>query len=345
MPRWFQVLMFITTAIAIIAKIMRPEDLIIAPDVSREHEELVHEVFGSLGGKHEGGSADLKLLPYDSEAFPFQRLDVVGIRGRRVDVDTIRALGRGAYKHFDDIEAQFAVRPDLLNHVAMSVMEGRDIMFLYDHSTIINGAVVGAAGRCALLNFAANELHQDLNQVPEDIIISKLVTRLAAFGSIPAPEVLSNIWDTYFSIPPSRTIRGTAIPEDTRTSVNRAMLHVYSDDDDTAKKTGTIHTVHGSGSTDVPIKSGVIGHRHTTVHMGPLSKGTVGLMEAAMILPIGATLGDKEPTVAIGHLREPISSPEEAHGVMGNIAHMNSKATGNEYVYHPTLSSFAAAVR
>jgi len=324
---------------------MRPEDLIIAPEVSRDEEQLVHDVFGALGEKHEGGSADLKMLPYDAEAFPFQRLDVVGIRGKRVDVDTIRALGRGAYKHFDDVEAQFAARPDLLNHVAMSVTEGRDIMFLYDHSTIINGAVVGAAGRCALLSFAANELHMDLNRVREDIIISKLVTRLAAFGSIPAPEVLSNIWDTYFSIPPSRTIRGTAIPEETRTAVNRSMLKVYTAPDDEERDTGTIHTVHGSGSTDISIKSGLIGHRHTTVHMGPLSKGTVGLMESAMILPIGATLGDKEPTVAIGHLREPISSPEEAHGVMGNIARMNTKATGNEYVYHPTQASFTAAVK
>jgi hypothetical protein len=324
---------------------MRPEDLIIAPEVSRDYEPTVHEVFATLGAKHEGGSADLALLPYDPEVYPFQRLDVIGIRGKRVDVDTIRALGRGAYKHFDDIEAQFADRQDLLNHVAMAVVDGRDVMYLYDHSTIINGAVVGAAGRCALLNFAANELHTDLSMVREDIIISKLVTRLAAFGSIPAPEVLSNIWDTFFSIPPSRTIRGSAIPEETRQATNRAMLRAYKEPADEAATVGAIHTVHGSGSTDVEVRSGLIGHRQRTVHMGPLANGTVGLMADAMILPIGATLGDKEPTVTIGHLRNPIGSPEEAHGIMGNIARMNSEATGNEYIYHPTQASFAAAVR
>jgi hypothetical protein len=324
---------------------MREEDLIYATDVSREGETLVHEIFSSLGSKHQGSSADLTLLSYDPDKYPFQRLDVIGIKGNPVDVDTIRSLGRTAYRFFDDIESEWAEREDLLNHVALSLLAGKDVMYLYDHSTIINGVVTGAAGRCALLGFASQELHTDLNHVREDIIMSKLVSRLAAFGSLPAVEVLSNIWDTYFSIPPSPTIRRTAISEDTRRNVNRSMLRVYTNQDDSEDSVGKIHVVHGSGTTDVEVRSRPLHHRQKTVHMGPLAAGTVALMERSMILPIGATLGDRGPTISIGHLREPIQSPDEAHGFMGKIAHMNSEATGNRYVYHPTQASFDAAIK
>lgn len=326
---------------------MTENELIYAPDVDCNQEKLVHDVFERLVQKHEGGSADLKLLPYDPKVYPFQRLDVIGVRGKRVDIDTIRSLARSAYKHFDDVEAQFAGRPDLLNHMADVLLAGHDILNLYDHSTMINGAVVGAAARCALIGFAANELHVNLTQVREDMILSKLTTRLAAFGSIPIPEVTCNIWDTYFSIPPSRTIRGSAISEATRQSVNQAMLDAYTapQEEPSSNLTGAIHTLHGSGSTDVEQKSGLIGHRHRTVHMGPLSSGTARLMDRSMILPIGATLGEREPIITIGHLRPPIKSPEEAHGIMGSIARMNAEATGNEYIYHPTNASFATAIR
>lgn len=326
---------------------MKESDLIIDESVSRDDEAQIHATFERLVEKHLGGSAGLTLLPYDPDTYPYQRLDVVAVRGNRVDTDTVRALGNAAYPYFEEIEEQFRERDDLLNHIALTLMAGHDVLTLYDHSSIINGAVVGAAARCALFSFAGEELHADLNQVREDIIMSKITTRLAALGSIPVPEILSNAWDTYFSIPPSRSIRGAGIPEPTRKSINKAMLERYAPIEPVAPKEtgfGAIHIIHGSGATDVERRSGIIAHRQRTIHMGPISTGTVALMGNSVILPIGSVLEDKGPLVSIGHLRRPITTPEQANGIMGHIAAMNEETTGHEYIYHPTEESFEAAI-
>jgi hypothetical protein len=320
------------------------DQLIVAPNLGRDYEGVVLDTFDKLMKGHVGGSAGLVVIDSDPDTYPEQRMDVVGIKRDLSDIATVRGLAKAAYKHSPDVESQFLERQDLLNNIVMDILSGQDINVVYDHPSIINIAIGGAALRGALFTFAHKELGIDLGTLKEDLIISKGVTKLAAFGSIPAPRVLRSVWQTYFSLPPSRKVRGSDIPKDVRQDFNEAMLSIYQDDEIEASPEGTIHTVAGSGQTDVVINKRRMSHKKKTVHMGPLANGSVSLMMRCRSLPVGLTLGEQEPILTIGHLKNPIKEAKDAHGIMSDIAAMNEKLTGDEYHYHPTRESLEAAL-
>src|SRR3990167_7001640 len=129
-------------------------------ELPRDAEEQVHRAFGNLLGKHFGDVVSLERLPYDPESYPEQRLDVVGMRGERADIDTVRSIARSAYKHFDDIEAQFREREDVLNNAYIDLAAGQDLILLFNHGSIPNAPLVGVGFDIAETDFVTEELHR-----------------------------------------------------------------------------------------------------------------------------------------------------------------------------------------
>lgn len=320
-------------------------------NLPRDAERQVHQAFDSLLGKHFGDVVSLELLPFDPDTYPEQRLDIVGMRGELADIDTVRSIARSAYKHFDDIEAQFRAREDVLNNAYIDLAAGQDLILLFDHGSIPNAPLGGVGFDIAETNFATEELHRKPAHAGFDLFASKLITRMSALG-LPASRILTMVSRLRFSIPPSATIRGTNIPNDVRYSFNEQM-QAASDEARQADspsineeiQPGGVTVIAGSGSRDIAKKSGLIGKRHTTVHMGPLAHGTVELLKKGRVLPIGLVITEKEPIVSIGRVHNPIKKASEAVGLMGQIAAMNSFATGDEYIYHPTRENFEAATK
>jgi hypothetical protein len=319
-------------------------EFIQAPQLDRNGEEELHEVFGKLAEPHQGGSANLALLPYDPVQFPEQRNDIVGMRGPRADVKTVRNLAHTAYRGFDLVEARLASRPDLLNNLALDVQSGYNDLIVLDHGTIINSPVFGAAVFTTLHEFVAQHPELDLSKLRMSLIASKLITRLAAFGSIPTSRVLTNIYDLRYSIPPSRNVRRSQIPADWRKEFNAAMLAAYADEPD-EEQTGELTVISGSGATDVSKRSLHIPRPSYTTHMGPVATGTAALMQQCdRILPAGLNVSGKQPAMAIGFLRPAISEASGAVGIMGQVADMMTAATGNQHIYHPTREDFERAI-
>jgi hypothetical protein len=329
----------------LVTLLMPETDPYIRTNFDRSHEASMLHIFGELMTDHAGGPANLAILDHDPETYPEQRLDVVGVERELANIETIRSLGNLACSGFDSIVDGFSQRKDLLNHICQELRLGRNILTVYDHSNIINIALGGAALHLALMHYKEDKSDlADLHEIGHQLIISKGVTRLAAFGSIPTTEVLRNVWDTYFSIPPSKKVRESAIPDDVRKSYNTAMLeHFHSR---ATGSSGTIQTIAGSGSTDKLVVSGKIKKR-PTVHMGPLAQGTIQLMKESLILPIGLIIdGDsaQSPHLSIGRLRAPIQHDADAHGIMAEIANMNQQTSGLPYIYHPTREDFEHAL-
>ncbi|MEK7602747.1 MAG: hypothetical protein AAB459_00690 [Patescibacteria group bacterium] len=313
------------------------------PDLVRDkEEEEVHEVFGRLAAPHQGGSADLALLPYDPEKYPEQRLDIVGMRGPKADIATIRNLANAAYRGFGFVEDGLRARPDLLNNLVLEISGGSNVLTVLDHGTIINSPIFGAALFTTLHEFSAE--HEALESLHPNmsLIASKLITRLAVFGSIPSSRVLTNIYYLRYSIPPSRNVRRSNIPPQLRKRFNAAMISSYANEP--ATDAGEITVISGSGSTDV-VKRSHLPRRTSTIHMGPVATGTVALMQQCdRILPSGLNVSGNQPAMAIGFLRPAISEDTGAVGVMGQIAGMMTDATGIEHAYHPTRESFERAI-
>ena len=331
------------------------EQLIISPDISREGEAAILRTYMGLMKSHEGGDAQFSVVesPDPDGDRPEQRLDVIGVRAKRSDVDTVRGLGSSAYALFSQVESVWKSRPDLLNNIYLSLKEGKDIYAVYDHPQIHNIAVGSAALHCVLIDFVSGE-YQDSNfGFEEDILISKGVSLLDVMGGFPAIDVLSNVWNSYFSHPPSPKVRN-AIDHQTRKDINQKVVEIFEargtiekTDETTADEqpVGRIRTLAASGHTDSKKHEGTIPRRHSVVHMGPMAHGTTELMMKpnSYTLLVGLDLDNKAPRMVIDRLLPPIKKREEAHGRLGRLARLLSERNGEEHRYHPTRESFDAA--
>ena len=325
-----------------------PERLIIAPGVSREHEPAVINAYRNMFLEHEGGPTNLTVVDYDDVARPEQRLDVVGIRRKQADIATIRLVSKAGYRHAPDLEAQFLGHSGVLREVLDEIIAGNDVNFAYDHSSLSNIVIGGAAARGALFTFAESERSLDLT-LEEDGIIGKGITVVDALGA-PAARVPALNWDTFIGIPMTRRIEESAVLSRVCNRVNIAMLRAFigkrsrgSDQPDEPKKWGKIHHAAPSASGDITKVSGPPRKRKTTVHMGPTNRGTGSVMMRGKTLPLGVTLGNEGPTLTVGELVT-LSHPDELHVVMEGIAMRNTEATSNEHVYHRTFASLRAAI-
>lgn len=325
------------------------ERLIISPEISREHEEEVLKSYMQLMKSHEGGDAGFSVVenPDPNGLRSEQRLDVIGVMADRSDIDTIRFLGSTAYKHFSDVEQKFTERPDLLNHIYLALQEGKDVYTAYDHPQIHNIAIGSAALHCVLADFVAKEYHKQLFEYEEDILISKGVSLLDVLGGMPAIDVLSNVWNSYFSHPPSPKVR-QAIDRSLRREINAKVVDAFeqaAEKKDDSPTVGRIRTYSVSGHTDIKKHEGLVPRRRSVTHLGPMAHGTTEFMMKpdSFTLLVGLDLDPKEPRMVIDRLLPPITHREDAHGRIGRLTMLLQHETREEHHYHPTRESFQAA--
>lgn len=283
-------------------------------------EMLLHKELGKLGIKHTGGDLQLELIEHNPIRYTYQRIGQVKFPSAEdASLETIRfyagiALDNQNTGRFDELVDAFQSRRDLMNHTRIDIEDGKNSADVTEHSSLHGVALFRAAKLVALNN-------------PEyvkrsAIVVSKLITRLQAFGGVPAPEALSQMAATYFSVPRTDSIFHSGIDEELAAILNRPMLDAIQNQ---LVHDGIDAAIAPSGSIDEKvIKDGEL----SGINMQRMSSGSARLLSKFdRILP-GALWLDApagRPWYWIGEITGSVkNNPERAHELMNTIADAQS---------------------
>jgi hypothetical protein len=312
-------------------------------------EELASGLLGNVGG-HNDPRDGFKPLPYNVVDYPYHRPDCIRITGTNASAEDLRNLASVVYPHFEQVIDAYKRRPDLLNHIYDTFDHGRNVATVTDHLSVIGVAVAGGALACAL--------YEERLITPEElktgIFVSSMIKHTKLLGSMPTVDVLAGIFtETFFSLPPSQSVRESGIPKEYRSDFNEAtkndadeVLNQYNKDeliqekDEQSKNKPLLLMVAGSGSRD---RLGTVWLKKRRIFMGPLANGTVDLLKKPYVLPVGLDIRNERPQTYIGRLRQPIKTEEQAHGIMAEIATGMSRGPRINRRYYRTRELLANA--
>lgn len=302
-------------------------------------EELSIGLIGNVIG-HDDPKDGFKPLPYNAVDFPYHRPDCVRVSGTNAGAEDIRNLAGVVYPHIEQVIGAYKKRPDLLNHIYDTLDRGENVGVLTDHISVIGVAIAGSALACAL--------YDERLMTPEElrtaIFVSSMIKHTKLLGSMPTVDVLAGIYtETFFSLPPSESVRKLELPKDYRNDFNNA---TKSDFEEIAgREEPMLCMVAGSGSRD---RVGTLRFKNKRpfekrVFKGPLANGTVDILRQLYPLPVGLDIRGERPHAYIGRLHQPIVSEEQAHGLMTDIARGMSRGLRINHDYYRTRELFAKA--
>lgn len=294
----------------------------------KEYEELGSEVAEVLAGRvatHDDARDGFSLLPYDIERHPFLRPDCIHVAGKNAEPESLHNLASVVYKGTEKVIDNYKKRPDLLNHAYDRLADGDSIASLTDHRNVIGVAIAGGAFACALY-----EVHGiKPSDIRAGIYTSAMIKRTQMMGTTATIELLSGVFsDTFFSLPPSKSLRESAIPRDYRLDFNSASIQHFEEELDGNKP--FILMLAGSGMRDLAVTRRF---RRQQIFMGPLADGTIDILRKMYTLPNGLDITNETPDHYIDGLHRPISVPQQAHDYMAKIAIGMSKASGTKRRY------------
>ena len=272
---------------------------------------------------------------YDIELYPYQRPDCIRVSGENAGSEVLRYIASQVYPNVEPIIESYKKRPDLLNHIYDKLNGGHDTGIITDHSSVIGVAIAGGALACALYE----EDYMSPDDLRTGIFVSSMIKRSMLQGSMPTVDILASIFsETFFSLPPSESIRNLDIPKEYRTDFN---TEIKADFDSLVNADGAmLLMLAGSGSRD---KTGTLSLGRKRVFMGPLANGTVDILQKIYSLPVGIDIRGEKPHIFIDKLQQPVSSSEEAHLGMQKIANGMSKGLKTRRKYYRTREQYKEA--
>ena len=302
-------------------------------------EELAIGLIGNVSG-HEDPRDGFKPLPYNAVDFPYHRPDCVGITGTNANAEDLRNLAAGIYPEIERVIEAYKKRPDLLNHIYDTLDRGENVGVLTDHISVIGVAIAGSALACALYE----ERLMTPDELRTAIFVSSMIKHTKLLGSMPTVDILAGIYtETFFSLPPSESVRRLELPKDYRTDFNAATKSDFEEIAD--QEEPMLCMLAGSGSRD---RVGTLRFKNRRVFekrvfKGPLADGTVDILKRLHPLPVGLDIRAERPHINIGTLHKPIKSGEQAHSLMAGIAKGMSKGIGANHEYYRTRELLANA--
>ncbi len=303
-------------------------------------EELSVGLIGNVIG-HDDPKDGFKPLPYNAEDFPYHRPDCVRVSGTNAGAEDIRNLAGVVYPHIEHVIGAYKKRPDLLNHIYDTLDRGDNVGVLTDHISVIGVAIAGSALACAL--------YDERLMTPEElrtaIFVSSMIKHTKLLGSMPTVDILAGIYtETFFSLPPSESVRKLELPKDYRTGFNEVTKADFEEIAD--KKGHMLCMLAGSGSRD---RVGTLRFKNKRpfverrVFKGPLANGTVDVLRRLYSLPVGLDIRGERPHTYIGKIHQPIKREEQAHSMMTDIARGMSRGLRINHDYYRTRELFAEA--
>ena len=303
-------------------------------------EELSAGLIGNVVG-HDDPKDGFRPLPYSVADFPYHRPDCVRITGTNAGAEDLRNLAEVVYPHIEQVIDAYKKRSDLLNHIYDTLDRGANVGVLTDHISVIGVAIAGSALACALYD----ERLLTPEELKTAIFVSSMIKHTKLRGSMPTVDILAGIYtETFFSLPPSESVRKLDLPKSYRTDFNEA---TKTDFEEIAEQSEPmLCMLAGSGSRD---RVGTLRFKNKRpfierrVFKGPLANGTVDVLRRLYSLPVGLDIRGEKPHAYIGKLHKPIKTEEQAHGIMTDIAKGMSRGLRTKHDYYRTRELFAQA--
>jgi hypothetical protein len=277
-------------------------------------EAEFHHELELLAEKHLGGQLDLHLLPYNPIQHPDQQLTCLhNPINTETNLETINfyataAAGEAVFPgRFQYLAGAFNERRDLLDTISHYLKDGKNIALVTNHSQLHDIAIAQGALIYAL---------QDPELIPNNaIVISKLITRIEAFG-LPATSVVGNLAHCFFSIPRTKSIFRSSIDNDVATIANTDMIRRLGSFMN--EPAGKLVAIAPSGSTD---ERHIEDNTLRKLTMQRMSSGTAMLLnQFDYVLPVAIWLEARQDrySISIGDIKKLHDS--EAHNVMNWLA-------------------------
>ena len=301
-----------------------------------EKGEQIADALRSNVLNHDNPADGFKPQAYDLSEYPYQSPDCIRVSGKNAGSEVLRGLaGEINNLNVDPIIEHYSKRPDLLNHIADRLKDGKDVGVVTDHSSVIGVAVAGGALACALYEGR----YATADKLRTGIFVSSMIKHTQLQGALPTVDVLAGIFsETFFSLPPSKSIRDSEIPKEYRYAFNAETKPDFETQLD--KDDGMLVMLAGSGSRD---KLGTRRFRRKQIFMGPLANGTVDILKRLYSLPVGLEIQEDKSEMFVDSLRRPIQSEEDAHRIMGSIATGMSNKAKTRRKYYRTRELFNTA--
>jgi hypothetical protein len=311
----------------------------------KQYVDIGEEIAGALMGNvtnHTDPRDGFKPLPYNIGDFAYHSADCVRVTGVNAGPEELRNLAAVVYPHTEQIIEAYKKRPDLLNHIYDTLNRGETLGVVTDHISVIGVAIAGGALACALYD----ERLMTADELKTAIFASSMIKHTQLLGSMPTVDVLAGIFtETFFSLPPSESVRKLDIPKEYRTDFNDATTQAF--EEQIELKEPMLCMLAGSGSRD---RTGTLRFKNgrpfieKRVFKGPLANGTVDILKLMYSVPVGLDIRGEKPHTFIGAVYQPVKSEEQAHGLMTKIAAGMSKGIrAINHDYYRTRELFAEA--
>jgi hypothetical protein len=296
-------------------------------------EEISNTIVGNLAN-HDDPNDGFTVQEFDLRKYPYQSADCIRVTGNNAGPEILRSIASEIYPTVEPIIDSFKKRPDLLNHIYDKFVSNENVGIVTDHyASVIGVAIAGGALACALYE----ENYVSPQDIDTGIFVSSMIKRSNLQGEIPTVDVMTGIFsEVLFSLPPSESVRGLILPDGYRADFNSETKEDFKNIDSKP----LLLMLAGSGTRD---KLGTLSFNRKRIFMGPLANGTIEILKSIYYLGVGLDIKDEKPYTYIDKLQRPISSNEEAHLTMHNIANGMSRGLRTRRKYFRTRESYQEA--
>lgn len=306
----------------------------------REYEDLVSTELLKNASSHKDATDGFSPLLHLPETYQFQRIDCRRYEGTNATPEKMRETAQLIVPETEQIiEYLKEERTDLLTHAADKLETSRKLKLVTNHQNVIGVMVLGGALLCALYE----EGYFDKDQIRTALFVSDMIKYTSLHGIDATVNVLGGlITDTFFTLPPSKSIKDTAIPENVRKKVNEVAVNEHEELENAEMPLFTI--LAGSGTRDI-YKGRSFGKNRNSrmVHLGPMAYGTGDLLGTSWFIPGGLDMRKRQsPAFFYGRMTKPSSDPLDQHIAMHAIQEGMTEATGIQHKYHTKRESFFA---
>lgn len=306
----------------------------------REFEDLVSTELLKNASSHNDATDGFSPLQHNPDMYGFQRIDCRRYEGTNASPEKLRETAQLIVPAAEQIiEYLKNERSDLLSHAADRLETDGKLKIVTNHQNVIGVMIMGGALLCALYE----KNYFDSNQIRTGLFVSDMIKYTSLHGIDATVHILGGlITDTFFTIPPSKSIKDTAIPETLRRKVNQVSVTEHAELEDAKMPLFTI--LAGSGTRDI-FKGRTFGRNRepATIHLGPMAFGTGDLLKTSWAIPAGLDMRKSaDPAYFYGQMTKPSADPLDQHIVMHEIQEGMSKVTNTRHKYHTERETFFA---
>lgn len=284
-----------------------------------EMEKLMLDSWRPVAEKHAVNSDGVVALDIDTERYPEQKVDVFHVVGEPMSPDFIDAAAPLVESSYEQVREDFCNNPSnvaALDNAGEILDAGESVLLATNHTELIDIAIVGAA--------VNGYLKRQNHNFSTGLIVSKMVSligprALKDEAGEPVSAVNALKWlcdDVYMSYPKTETTKNIPLAQ---SMPNVIQSHNKKLRDAIAQRLdegGVLLAVAPSGTTDrVQPDNGIC-------VMQEVQPGTARLMahENTSVLPIAVNFKCPTPYMEVCDAPRKLSSPDEVHLVMEQIA-------------------------